>query len=298
MARIRSIKPEFFMHDGLAELPPLHRLLFIGIWTQADREGRLEDRPARIKAAVLPYDEADVDAMLWNLAEHRERFVVRYEASGVRYLQVTGFAAHQQPHIKEVASKIPGLQAGTVRERCKPVKPESGPDGTAPDQNPRRGAEGSIEGAVQGAGASREQEGRGTEARAREASDHAPGGAAADPIVEYTPEMLEAVELCRAHPYLGEMLDPAVTLTELRAAYPSLPLVETVRRSRAALTPERIARQRQKLGPASRFLTAFFDIAERERIAAERAPTGMVRPAQHAADRTMDAIEEAFGVKP
>src|SRR5687768_4523414 len=70
VARIRTIKPEFFLHEGLAELSPLHRLLFIGLWTLADKRGVLEDRPRKIKAALFPWESAcDVDAMLWDLAE-------------------------------------------------------------------------------------------------------------------------------------------------------------------------------------------------------------------------------------
>lgn len=268
MARIRSIKPDFFMHDGLAELSTLHRLLFIGLWTQADREGRLEDRPARIKAAVLPYDDADVDDLLWDLAEHRERFVARYEVGGVRYLQVTGFRAHQQPHVKEVPSKIPDLQAGTMRARCKPVSPESGPDGTAPGQNTRKGAEGSI--------GEQEQEGsrKGAEA------EGAPAGAsaAADPVADHSPELAEAVAACRAHEYLARMLDPAVVLCRLRAAHPELDLLRTVRLAAARLTPERVLEQeRRRKGPDG-FLSHFFANADADRIAGRDRGSGAGPP--------------------
>lgn len=133
--------------------------------------------------------------------------------------------------------------------------------------------------------------------RASGAPDHAPSGADADPVAVYSPELGEAVMLCTGHPYLAEMLDPAVTLAELRSAYPDLSLVGTIRQARAALTPERIEQQRRRSGPASRFLTSFFAIAERERVQALQAPNQQ-RPAQHAADRTMDAIREAFGSKP
>ena len=54
MSRIRSIKPEFFLDEELAELSPLTRLLFVGLWTLADCEGRLEDRPKRIRAQLHP----------------------------------------------------------------------------------------------------------------------------------------------------------------------------------------------------------------------------------------------------
>jgi len=105
MARIRSIKPEFFLHEDLAELSPAHRLLFIGLWTLADREGRLEDRPKRIKAALFPWDDCDVDAMLGELAEGG--FVVRYEAQGVRGVAIPAFTKHQKPHVREASSEIP-----------------------------------------------------------------------------------------------------------------------------------------------------------------------------------------------
>lgn len=105
MARIRSIKPEFFMHEDLAELSPVHRLLFIGLWTLADREGRLEDRPRRIKAGLFPWDDLDVEGMLEDLAAGG--FLVRYEADGMRCIAIPTFARHQRPHVREAASELP-----------------------------------------------------------------------------------------------------------------------------------------------------------------------------------------------
>lgn len=60
MARTRSIKPSFFSNDILAECEPMARLLFAGLWTLADRDGRLEYRPRRIKGALFPYDNCDI----------------------------------------------------------------------------------------------------------------------------------------------------------------------------------------------------------------------------------------------
>jgi hypothetical protein len=105
MARSRNIKPGFFTNDGLAELPALTRLLFIGLWTIADRAGRLEDRPKRIKAEVLPYDDCDIDAMLADL--DRLGFIQRYEAAGACAIQIVTWDKHQNPHIKESESTIP-----------------------------------------------------------------------------------------------------------------------------------------------------------------------------------------------
>lgn len=105
MARARNIKPGFFTHDGLAELDPLARLLFIGLWTVADRAGRLEDRPKRIKAEVMPYDNCDIDAMLTAL--HNSGFILRYQSGGVAAIQIVKWDKHQNPHIKESDSTIP-----------------------------------------------------------------------------------------------------------------------------------------------------------------------------------------------
>lgn len=125
MARARNIKPGFFTNDELADVDPIGRLLFIGLWTMADREGRLEDRPRRIKAEVLPYDDADVDMLLKSLEE--SGFILRYTVGNDRYIQVLNFDKHQNPHMKEPASTIPapcmyGAQPGPT-----PEEPHSGP---------------------------------------------------------------------------------------------------------------------------------------------------------------------------
>lgn len=105
MARLRTLKPGFFTNEELADLEPLTRLLFPGLWCLADRAGRLEDRPRKIKAEVLPYDDCDVDRMLADL--HERGFIIRYEAEGKQYIQITNFRKHQTPHIKEAPSTIP-----------------------------------------------------------------------------------------------------------------------------------------------------------------------------------------------
>jgi hypothetical protein len=80
MARIRTIKPEFFDDEHLCELPFDHRLCFIGLWLQADKAGRMEDRPKRLKARIFPFDDVNIEAMLVALA--REGFIVRQAAPG------------------------------------------------------------------------------------------------------------------------------------------------------------------------------------------------------------------------
>lgn len=106
MPRARNIKPSFFTNEEIAEVDPFGRLLFIALWTIADREGRVEDRPKRIAVQALPFDRnVDVDALLDDL--QRAGFIVRYEAEGVRVIEILNFARHQRPHPKEPPSELP-----------------------------------------------------------------------------------------------------------------------------------------------------------------------------------------------
>lgn len=105
MARARNIKPGFFTNDELVELSFAVRLLFIGLWTIADKEGRLADRPKKIKMEIFPADDVDINASLGELQD--KGFLRRYEVAGVRYIQIVNWAKHQNPHIKEAPSLIP-----------------------------------------------------------------------------------------------------------------------------------------------------------------------------------------------
>lgn len=105
MARSRNIKPGFFRNADLLELSFEARLLFIGLWTIADREGRLEDRPKQIKLEIFPADNVDIEACLSSLASIGA--LVRYEADGKRCIQITNFLKHQNPHKAEQPSTLP-----------------------------------------------------------------------------------------------------------------------------------------------------------------------------------------------
>ena len=105
MSRARNIKPSFFRNPELVDINPLGRLLFIGLWTMADREGRLEDRPRYIKFELLPADSFDVDEALNALQERG--FILRYQHDTGRFIQIINFVKHQNPHVKEAPSTIP-----------------------------------------------------------------------------------------------------------------------------------------------------------------------------------------------
>ncbi|WP_081275726.1 hypothetical protein [Stenotrophomonas maltophilia] len=138
MSRSRNIKPGFFQNEDLADLAFEYRILFQGLWCEADREGRLEDRPKRLKAAIFPYDNVDVESGLQSLA--LAGFIVRYEVDGKRYIQILNFVKHQNPHKKEAASVIPAIpgaeQCWTIQEHDIPEEdPEiTGHDPEIPEQ--------------------------------------------------------------------------------------------------------------------------------------------------------------------
>ena len=104
--RQRTLKPGFFKNEDLCAMPLLERLLFAGLLLVADRAGRFEDRPARIRAEVFPYEPAvDMESALAALESHG--FIRRYTVSNVRYGLIPKFVEHQHPHPKEPASVIP-----------------------------------------------------------------------------------------------------------------------------------------------------------------------------------------------
>jgi len=120
--RARDIKPGFFLNEYLAACSPHARLLFIGLWMLADREGRLEERPKQIKAKIFPFENVDLEGLLEELAKSPEGdhpFIQRYEVKGKSYIQVVNFLKHQSPHPKERPSEIPPPPELTAENREK-----------------------------------------------------------------------------------------------------------------------------------------------------------------------------------
>ena len=109
MARARNIKPGLFKNELLGVADPLYTLLFEGLWVLADRAGRLEDRPLRIRAEVFPYRNVDCDAMLNWLKDNG--FIERYVVAGRSYILICEFIKHQNPHKNEPESLLPGPDA-------------------------------------------------------------------------------------------------------------------------------------------------------------------------------------------
>lgn len=125
--RSRNIKPGFFQNDQLAECEPLARLLFAGLWCFADRAGRFEWRPKKMKIHILPYDNKDINELLDQLIT--AGLVKQYNIDGKDYGLVRGFLTHQSPHLKERPSELPAPKTieHQTSTRQTPDKTESSP---------------------------------------------------------------------------------------------------------------------------------------------------------------------------
>jgi hypothetical protein len=105
--RIRSLKPEMWHDEAFGALTPQARLLFIGLITMADDEGRLRDLPAAIVGHVFPYDAvpaAKVDRWLQEL-EHAG-LIVRYDVGAHSYIWLRSWAKHQRIN-RPTPSRLP-----------------------------------------------------------------------------------------------------------------------------------------------------------------------------------------------
>lgn len=162
MGRIRTVKPEFFRHEGLQDLEAANpgkypMLVFAGLWTACDKAGRFEWKPRTLKLDLLPFlpfDMADTLALLESAGQ-----VVRYEVDGREYGHIPSFEEHQriagkeaqapakypapaseqtgqmQGSTGEAPEKHPGAQEGKGREEEK-EREEEGNGDPAPDASP------------------------------------------------------------------------------------------------------------------------------------------------------------------
>lgn len=128
MARQRFVKPGFFKHRELFDAEkasglPL-RLVYEGLWCQADCRGIFRWKATELKLDILPYDDVDFEAALMALADGK--FIVRYVVAGKVYGFIPTFKDHQTFHHKEKPSADPGPPPDKPRARPVQVRPKPG----------------------------------------------------------------------------------------------------------------------------------------------------------------------------
>lgn len=124
MARIRTIKPDFFRSKTINRLSADERLTFVGLWCHVDDEGRCEVDLDLIKADIWPRSRTLDDVLADLVALEREALIVHYvlpepsgSAPGVlrerSWICVNGFREHQAIS-KRRPSKIPAPSEGRI----------------------------------------------------------------------------------------------------------------------------------------------------------------------------------------
>lgn len=93
MARIRTIKPDFWTDEKLTECSMSARLLFIGMLNFADDNGNLVASAKKLKMQVFPADNIECQSLLDELIA--QGVVIQYSVSGEEYLHIKGFKKHQ-----------------------------------------------------------------------------------------------------------------------------------------------------------------------------------------------------------
>ena len=109
MTKIRTVKPELFIHEELfdaeqaSELPL--RLAFIGLFCCCDAKGRFRWRPRELKTKILPYDPVDMAQVLHALEQ--AGFILKYVVNEKAYGWIPSWEQHQRINSREMASQLP-----------------------------------------------------------------------------------------------------------------------------------------------------------------------------------------------
>lgn len=108
-ARKRSIWPGACFDEEVHALGDRAWRLFVSLPMMADREGRLEDRPARVKAQIFPFHDDVTTRSVGQMLDALARIgkLTRYTVDGDRYIALHGWDTYQSPHHREAQSCIP-----------------------------------------------------------------------------------------------------------------------------------------------------------------------------------------------
>lgn len=93
----RLITSEIFSNERFGDLPMGARLLFVGMITNADDEGRIKASPRFLKHRVFPYDDevSTQDVKVWRDQCHELGLVSIYSPNGQDYISLVGWKEHQ-----------------------------------------------------------------------------------------------------------------------------------------------------------------------------------------------------------
>lgn len=116
VARIRTLKPEFWNDEKLAPLAPIDRLVFIGLISQADDAGRLVDSIRLIDGLLFG---ATGDTCAQSLQTLAELWIIQRgkTASGQAVIQITNWEKHQRVERPNMKNVLPPIKNSPKRRR-------------------------------------------------------------------------------------------------------------------------------------------------------------------------------------
>lgn len=117
MARLRTVKPEYWTDEMVGQCSIAARLLFVGTWNFADDHGGLARSAKQLKAQVFPYDNIDCEPLIQELLD--AGLLIEYEAEGKKYLHIRGFKKHQKVE-KPAAPRVPLYEEKATTRRGLP----------------------------------------------------------------------------------------------------------------------------------------------------------------------------------
>ena len=97
MARRRMIDPNFWESEDVSKLTIRQRLLLIGLFSNADDEGKIRGNPAFVRSAVFRYDDftlSDIEQDL-NMIESIGS-IEQYDVCGSRYIRLVNWKKFQR----------------------------------------------------------------------------------------------------------------------------------------------------------------------------------------------------------
>lgn len=161
MARIRTIKPQFWDDAKIGQISRNARLLYIGLWTFADDLGVVIADPVWLKSKIFPYDRIQVQQLKAWLSElEKTGFISLLSDFSESFYYLPTFSRHQvinKPNfdnvnirkelLDRVLAPIPErsvINTGTITERSVPIIGEEKERNNSTPYNPPKGETGLI----------------------------------------------------------------------------------------------------------------------------------------------------------
>lgn len=126
MARIRSLKPEFFSSEQVVGVSIPARYLWEGMWVFGDDDGYIAASPLQLKMKVFPGDMIDVEPLLAEL--EGSELIERVETDQGPVFYTPSFRDHQRPKYPTTTKyTVNGVPLGDSSPRVPPaVRKRSG----------------------------------------------------------------------------------------------------------------------------------------------------------------------------